>query len=105
MDLECLPGFSLSCLVGATYGNTAGACTELSTAVYGCGVPFDDSPISCLDDSILCAEEVGDGSEFLQCENVDNNMMVDAIPGCGDCASVCLCGMLYFFIFAFLSNQ
>jgi len=92
MDLECKPGFELSCLVSATYGNTAGSCTELSGAVNGCGVPFDDGPISCEDHSIRCADQMRVGSEFLQCE-YDGTMIYGGGGGCQDCAPMCLCGM------------
>ena len=86
--MACDDGYTLKCLVSASYGRTAGSCVELEDNPYGCGISYDESPIICESDDTLCNDVELEG-----CKDSLSGDYYSAISGCQDCMPVCGCGM------------
>eukprot|EP01083_Nonionella_stella_P185118 674139_1 len=90
LELACESGFTLSCLVSASYGRTAGSCLELTANPSGCGFSYSEC-ITCQEDSFVCGEDAQ--YELNECVNSQNGDTMTTTSGCSDCMPVCACGM------------
>eukprot|EP00484_Ammonia_sp_Unknown_P027512 CAMPEP_0197032262 /NCGR_PEP_ID=MMETSP1384-20130603/10983_1 /TAXON_ID=29189 /ORGANISM="Ammonia sp." /LENGTH=310 /DNA_ID=CAMNT_0042461897 /DNA_START=50 /DNA_END=982 /DNA_ORIENTATION=+ len=86
--LECPDGYVLDCLVGASYGRTAGSCEELVTSTDGCGFAYSEAPIVCEADSIVCDS----AAEFEECVDSQTQSLLTADSAC-DCVPMCACDL------------
>ena len=84
-DLECPSNYIMKCIVYASYGNTAGSCSELSDNPYGCGFTR----------TVTCANNfscVGDhGGEIDSCWDTTSDSVVYTHNPCTDCLPMCGC--------------
>ena len=90
ITLECKEGYVLKCLASASYGNTAGSCSEVDSNANGCGIAFEKRADvncdydNCVDSSIeVCTEK----SEILHRE-----IEIDYNTSCDNCLAICECG-------------
>ena len=90
MSVQCDDGYTLSCLVSASYGMTSGSADEVASAPNGCGLSHDQSPTKCLEDSVSCKD-----GRFEGCIDTFHGLEALATSGCSECVAVCKCGTFW----------
>eukprot|EP01083_Nonionella_stella_P013393 37723_1 len=92
--IQCDEGYTLTCLVSATYGNSAGACSdigynEVRDTPLGCGWDPTEAPVVCADFECTGSHE----SQVEGCEAVSKaDAWIATDSPCLDCMPLCHCG-------------